>query len=175
MLAMATRWGLGRHAIMITNAKALGIVMLLTLYLSRILLTHHSYPFQTNITDEITYTMSLAFVKFSILLFYNRIFPNKGLRIAFVVTALFIIGYIITSVFGSIFACVPVRKQWDPTVPGTCMPFGSFVLGISIINIITDFTLLILPIPAIWRLNMKRTKKFLTILTMVAGSLCDLP
>ncbi|QKX52999.1 uncharacterized protein TRUGW13939_00070 [Talaromyces rugulosus] len=149
MLALVTRWGLGRHAIMITNAEAFG---------------------KTNVTNEITYTMSLAFVKFSILLFYDRIFPNKGLRKAFLATALFIIAWIITSIFGSIFACVPVNKQWDPAVPGKCMAFGSFVLGISIINIITDFTLLILPMPVIWGLNMKRTKKILTILTLVAGS-----
>ncbi|KAH8694199.1 hypothetical protein BGW36DRAFT_463777 [Talaromyces proteolyticus] len=147
--ALGTQWGLGKHAIRVTNGESLA---------------------KSNISDEVTYTVAIAFVKYSILLLYSRIFPSKGLRIAIITTAVFITAWACSSIFGSIFQCVPIRSQWDPSVQGKCINYGNFVLAIGIINIISDFVILVLPIPVIWSLNMKKTKKLLTIFTLVAGS-----
>lgn len=92
-----------------------------------------------------------------------------------IATALFITAWACATVFGSIFQCVPIRSQWDTSIQGKCIDYGTFVLTMGIINIITDFVILAIPIPAVWSLNMKRTKKILTILTLVADSLYAFP
>ena len=55
--------------------------------------------------------------------------------------------------------CNPRQKYLEPTIPGHC--FGRKQLGVvtSVINIFSDFSILILPLPLIWRLQMSWAKK----------------
>lgn len=74
-------------------------------------------------------------------------------------------------IFCSIFQCLPIASQWDLSVKGSCLNYRDFMMAISIVNILTDFILLLIPVPGIWSLFMDRAKKFLTLITLATGSL----
>ena len=55
--------------------------------------------------------------------------------------------------------CNPRQKYWEPIIPGHCFDRGQLGVATSVINIVSDFSILILPLPLIWRLQMSRAKK----------------
>ena len=150
-LGLATRWGLGRHLLLISDPQSLA---------------------QSNISDEVFYGLAIATIKLSILLLYLRIFPSTKFHIAVYITAFIVLGWMLSDVFGSIFQCTPIAGQWDPAlaVGMKCIDYGKFVLALGVINIITDFLILGLPIPIIWKLQMKSNRKLYTIGMFAAGS-----
>lgn len=49
--------------------------------------------------------------------------------------------------------CRPAQKNWDPTVEGTC---GNQIAGytaVSVVNVIIDVLMLLLPLPMVYRLQ----------------------
>lgn len=55
--------------------------------------------------------------------------------------------------------CRPVQKNWDPTVNGTC---GNQIAGyraVSIVNVVIDVVMCILPLPMILQLQVKSPYK----------------
>ena len=59
----------------------------------------------------------------------------------------------------AILQCVPIRKVWEPTVAGFCVngPLAAIIPGA--INVATDFVIVLLPIPLIYKLHMQRRWK----------------
>ncbi|OTA93718.1 hypothetical protein M434DRAFT_395395 [Hypoxylon sp. CO27-5] len=146
--SLSTRYGQGRHILLMTNPKAFTI---------------------SNLLDMSFYTWGMACIKFSILFLYHRIFPATRFR-----NALFIIGAIVTAwaiqaFFLSIFNCYPISVAWDHGIKGTCIDYGTVTLITGIINIIIDFILLAAPMPLLWNLQMPRRKKILLSCVFAAG------
>lgn len=63
----------------------------------------------------ITYNISLTITKISILLQYHRIFTLREMRIPVYVALVVVIAWGITTLFTSIFSCVPVHSYWKVT------------------------------------------------------------
>ncbi|CAL8575083.1 hypothetical protein XPA_001027 [Xanthoria parietina] len=59
-----------------------------------------------------------------------------------------------------ILQCIPREKIWNPSVPGTCINSTAGILSSAIVNTISDFLLLVLPLDTIWRLQMPQNKKW---------------
>lgn len=56
--------------------------------------------------------------------------------------------------------CTPIQKMWLPNIPGHCIGDNhQRMLATGIINIISDFSILILPFPIIWQLHLPMNKK----------------
>lgn len=56
--------------------------------------------------------------------------------------------------------CFPLRKYWDPDVPGECkLDNAKYLFAISIPNILIDVILLTLPVRYVMRLEMSRRHK----------------
>ncbi|KAJ6017688.1 hypothetical protein N7451_001067 [Penicillium sp. IBT 35674x] len=56
--------------------------------------------------------------------------------------------------------CVPVRKSWDPSTPGTCwLNFSNVGYTVGSWFVAADFSFAILPWFVVWDLNMKRKEK----------------
>ena len=55
--------------------------------------------------------------------------------------------------------CTPREKLWNPSVPGYCFSSRKLGLASGSINVISDFSILILPVPIIWRLQMSKKRK----------------
>lgn len=63
--------------------------------------------------------------------------------------------------FLNIFACSPREKIWNPTVPGTCLSFPGLSLPFGVFNILTNFSILVLPLPVIGRLKASLRKRIM--------------
>ncbi|UDD57897.1 hypothetical protein AFCA_005372 [Aspergillus flavus] len=74
-------------------------------------------------------------------------------------------------VFLYLFGCQPVAKAWDSTITeGHCVDRLSIMLASSVLNVITDFLMIIAPIPLIWKLNMRVWQKLgVTLMFFLGG------
>ncbi|KAH6604495.1 putative PTH11-type G-protein coupled receptor protein [Trichoderma cornu-damae] len=108
---------------------------------------------------EILYAWNLGWTKVSLLLMYYRIFHVPYFKkMAWFVGGL-VMAWVICITFLFIFICVPVQKLWYPEIPGHCInQVGTWIANASS-TIITDLAILILPIPQIWKLQLRKTEK----------------
>jgi hypothetical protein len=67
--------------------------------------------------------------------------------------------------------CRPFKYNWDKSIPGTCGDVHGFWKGNTIPNLLTDFVLVIIPLPSVYRLNVKLYVKIGVGLTFMAGSM----
>ena len=71
--------------------------------------------------------------------------------------------------FCFIFACRPRAKLRNPEIPGTCIDNNASIISTSIINTFSDFSILLLPVYAVWKLNMAIERKLLLLRFLVRG------
>lgn len=108
---------------------------------------------------ENLYVYNLVWTKLSFLMMYYRIFRFPYFkRWAFVIGG-FVIMWVITVTFLFVFICVPVQKLWYPDLPGHCINQVGTWIANATSTIVTDLAILILPIPQIWKLQLKRSEK----------------
>ena len=105
------------------------------------------------------YTLTILFIKASILMFYRRIFPQKWFHVTVWVLMAISISYNLSCGLASVLQCVPIEHQWDPTVPAYCINYYSVVVFSGVVNSVTDFVILGLPLPVINSLQMSRSQK----------------
>ncbi|KAK3321247.1 hypothetical protein B0T19DRAFT_262558 [Cercophora scortea] len=153
ILGMTTQTGVGKHAILISDPRLLQIFF---------------------ITSEVIYSVCICFIKWSILAFFSRVFPQPWFRRALYGVSTFVLAWCFTTVFAISFQCVPFAFNWDTTIPGGhCIDIGGMALATSIMNILTDFAILTLPLPIIFNLNVKTQRKWgLAFLFAVGGGAC---
>jgi hypothetical protein len=108
------------------------------------------------------YNFLIFVTKLSILLQLGRIFDphrsgwtHRSIWFLIVFNALF---YLSTTV-AQLLTCLPREKIWHPLVEGKCLDLGAMLIAGAAVNIISDFALLILPIVAIWQLQLSNMKK----------------
>jgi hypothetical protein len=104
------------------------------------------------------------------LLQYRRIFPTKKFQIANWLTMAVVIAYTIWTVFSSIFTCIPVRAFWTHE-KATCLNQFAVWFTNAAINIVTDFAIILLPIPVIQKLNLGKRQKIGLISIFAVGGL----
>lgn len=129
---------------------------------------------QLDMVSQSAYSFSMMFIKCSILSFYGSIFSSKRFRYCLWFVSAVVIIWALS--FGSIslLQSMPKTARLDETVPkGTSIDYGmAFVVGAPI-NIITDFIILSMPIPLVWRLHVTKKKKLLLCFTFaMGGSAC---
>ncbi|OJJ64192.1 hypothetical protein ASPSYDRAFT_84214 [Aspergillus sydowii CBS 593.65] len=117
----------------------------------------------------ITYPWTVGFTKISILLLYKRLFPVAKMRIAIWV-GIAIIGIL----YGSFIIMSAVNIGICVTVGTDISPFCDFVHTGLVIwqgasNVVTDFYLVVLPIPQVLKLKLSRKKKIGLCLTFASG------
>ena len=128
---------------------------------------------QSCLVRYVLYPSSVCFVKLSILAFYCRLFPLKWLKRTSITLGVFVILATCTKVSGDIFQCLPVDSAWNPKAHKRCMNFVDLVMVSGILNIATDLVILALPMPALWKLNMAKVKKWeLTGMFLAGGLVC---
>ncbi|KUI61327.1 hypothetical protein VP1G_08505 [Cytospora mali] len=147
-LGLSTRYGDGRHIIFVTNRRMLQIL---------------------SISMEATYSGSIAFLKLSILALYSSIFPNRRFNYWIRVVSGFIVSWALMSAIGAICQCMPVESFWDDSISGHCIKYGYLQFVATICNIITDFVILLMPIPLVRRLHTSKDNKRLLHFSFTMG------
>ncbi len=71
--------------------------------------------------------------------------------------------------------CRPFAKNWDPLLPGTCGSSTASFLADGIINIVIDLTMIILPMPLVWQLQMSQQRKLALSAVFALGILYVFP
>ena len=112
--------------------------------------------------EQILYCPLIFLTKLSILLQYLRIFvPNHAGKLYYTVQLIIwlnLLFYTATALV-EIFTCMPRKKIWEPSTPGRCVNIGILVITTGAINVISDFSILMLPLSSIWGLQMPRKRK----------------
>ncbi len=88
----------------------------------------------------------------------------------------FVIALTVACILVSIFQCVPIHDFWD-TLGGTlskelgghCIRIELYFLVAGAINTVTDFALLAMPIPILWRLRTGKPQKLILTAIFVMG------
>ncbi len=121
------------------------------------------------------YDIALFLTKASALLFFSRLFPKHTnapwFNWAIYVTHALNAAWLIAIIFGTIFMCDPVEKNWNPFVPGTCGPTNALWIGSAVPSVVIDLIILVLPLPKIWGLQMSRARKAGLTLVFILGYL----
>lgn len=140
----AQRLGFGRH---LWDLRAIDIV-------------GEGHLLEILLVIELLSIPTVTMLKVSFLLFFERVFfPNKALkhltRWGMTIIVLFNTGLLLQAIW----SCRPVQKAYRPEIPGTCdrgyiTPYFS-----GVFNVISDFYILALPLPFLWRLNMNIKRK----------------
>ncbi|KAL8671375.1 MAG: hypothetical protein Q9168_004123 [Polycauliona sp. 1 TL-2023] len=121
--------------------------------------------FWTKVVTNHLYIVGCTTAKFSLLLFLYRIFNvSFRFRIASWILAAVLGIWTSVTILLCIFACKPIRASWEIDVilaPTTkcaiSVPNVTTIHGFC--NVITDFALLLLPVPLLWKLQATTKKK----------------
>ncbi|KAI9375556.1 hypothetical protein BJX61DRAFT_549254 [Aspergillus egyptiacus] len=118
---------------------------------------------------SIAYPWTVGFTKISILLLYRRLFPLSRIRIGIWI-GIIMIG----TLYGAFIIISGVNIAKCVTVSPNISPFCDFVhLGLVIwqaaFNVVTDFYLVILPLPRILRLQISTKRKIGLCITFASG------
>ena len=100
------------------------------------------------------YNFAITAIKGSLLYLYYRVFfVSRYFRYSLWAVGLFVAAYSITQVFAAIFQCMPIRSNWTIGVQHYCIntPVGATI--IAAFNVLTDFIILALPMPLLYKLQ----------------------
>ncbi|KAK6510253.1 hypothetical protein TWF481_004970 [Arthrobotrys musiformis] len=117
----------------------------------------------------VAYNFSLTLTKTAILLQYLRIFNSKVFRVAAYVMMFIVFGYATEAILTAVFNCVPVEAFWTGDPTAKCIPREALWFANAGLNIFTDFSIAILPLPVIIKLNMPKRQKIPLMMIFALG------
>ncbi|CAL8576420.1 hypothetical protein XPA_002305 [Xanthoria parietina] len=120
---------------------------------------------------NIVYCPAVALAKVAILIFYLRLNPQKTFRYSVFAVLFITVGYMIALCFALFFQCRPVAKVWNPLLEGHCVNAKDLYLWNTILNVITDFLVILVPIPMLRTLQVGTRQKWVIGLLFGIGSL----
>ncbi|RMX90154.1 hypothetical protein D0869_00326 [Hortaea werneckii] len=114
----------------------------------------HVVDFLRNLfVAQLLYTVCITLNKATILAFYWRLFSVRS-RIPILAVTAVVVAWFVAIFFCVLFTCIPVTAQWDISITNAkCISTRSIWIGGSIVNVVTDVVLLIMPLPYVWNLN----------------------
>lgn len=118
--------------------------------------------------------MGITFTKASIILFYQRLFVPSGTRWTTIWCAIWFVFwfnllYALALVLTVSTQCV--GKEALVAQGKECVNQFAVLIGASVINVTTDLMILVIPIVAIWGLQMPLDKKWRVSLIFAVGAL----
>jgi hypothetical protein len=124
----------------------------------------------------LVYVVTVPLIKLSILLFYRRIF---GMTYSMWFCVFLTAGYFVSCMVAFLVCCRPVSYYWtqyaDPS-GGVCVfNLYPFYIGNAAANVVTDGIILLVPIPLVWKLQMRKTQKVMLSGIFLLGGLYVTP
>lgn len=128
---------------------------------------------QTTFTLEITYPFLVCADKLSVLFLYRRIFTMRVRYFAIFwwVLICYLAIFFISINIAILTACKPISSFWDLSSPVVCRV--SYVPGMifAILNAVSDFAVLCLPMHIVWHLQMPVLQRVANAGIVLLGSL----
>ncbi|KAL4996310.1 hypothetical protein BDV10DRAFT_187258 [Aspergillus recurvatus] len=116
------------------------------------------------------YNAALLCAKASILMQYFRVFPSKRMRHICWSMIGILATYGTWAVLSGFLNCIPVARFWDPTIPGSCLSSKGLWFSNASMHIATDLAILVIPIPALSKLELPRKQRVALISIFAVGS-----
>ncbi|THW24820.1 hypothetical protein D6C86_06842 [Aureobasidium pullulans] len=110
------------------------------------------------------------FVKFALLFFYRHTTYERWHHWVIWFMEFVAFGFGVSSILVIIFQCVPIAHLWDKNTPGTCVDIKAFFYSNSIIMIVNDIILYVLPIIFTWKLQLRLTQRIVLNLLFALGA-----
>ncbi|KAF2770284.1 hypothetical protein EJ03DRAFT_78296 [Teratosphaeria nubilosa] len=102
---------------------------------------------------QLLYTCCICFIKAAILSFYWRLFSVKN-RIPILIVSGVVVAWFFAIFLAVIFTCEPINAQWNILITDRkCIKTRTIWLSGSIVNVLTDAVLLVMPLPYVWSLH----------------------
>lgn len=116
--------------------------------------------------------VAMGFTKLSILLLYLKLLaPGMKLRFAVYGILAFVASYTVALELSLLFACNPIIKLYHSYLRGSCsINIIAHALTQGILNIISDFFIIIVPIPMVWSMHMSTKQKVGVVGIFATGS-----
>ncbi|KAL2839307.1 hypothetical protein BJX68DRAFT_247884 [Aspergillus pseudodeflectus] len=122
----------------------------------------------------LVYVPMVFVIKVALLAVVLRIFAVDRQKVMLVYgTIVVLLLYYIPALFIKIFFCKPISAYWYgvEATNGTCLDQRKVIIADATISMISDFWILVLPIPMLWSLKMTLNKKLRVIGILGAGGL----
>lgn len=122
------------------------------------------------VATYLVWMVSVAALQISILAFYTRTFGiYRTFRfICFGMIAV-VTAWFIGAFFSFLFACNPIHKLWDTLTPGTCTLGVPLCASVGMIHIVLDASILLMPLPQLWKLQMAVSTKIVLTFLLTLG------
>ncbi|KPM44632.1 hypothetical protein AK830_g1897 [Neonectria ditissima] len=144
---------------------------LMGVHVWEISLKDFNYGSKFMVMTPVLYAIETGFAKISLVLFYNKLSPQKWWKWSVCGTFILVVGYNVAIFFAVIFGCRPLQKHWTAEMTdGSCVNRPAIYIATAALGIFSDLVLLVLPIPMIVRLQMPPRQKAGLILLFTIGS-----
>ena len=114
---------------------------------------------QLLLAAELSWVCSTTATKFSLLFLYMRVFPQRSFRFMSYGLMAVVASYFLGATLYFLLKCRPFSANWDITIENACGDQHAGWLGTGIVNIATDFLVLISPMHKVWRLQLPAKTK----------------
>jgi hypothetical protein len=138
------------------------------------LTTNCSFNSQASYAVTLVYVPMVFVIKVALLAVMLRIFAPDRHKVMIVYgTIIVLLLYYIPALFIKIFFCKPISAYWYgiEATGGSCLDQRKVIIADATISMISDFWILILPIPMLWSLKMSFSKKLRVLGILGAGGL----
>lgn len=126
-------------------------------------------------SSQFFYAMVVGLVKVSITWNMKRIFSVPGFQIAAYVVIACSIAWALQTMLVPIFLCAPISYNWDASVDGKCGDSMLAYTSVSVVDIVTDALVLLLPIKPLARLHIQKAYKIALLAVFGSVIMYDAP
>ncbi|OJJ07932.1 hypothetical protein ASPVEDRAFT_155667 [Aspergillus versicolor CBS 583.65] len=131
--------------------------------------------FKISYASTIIYAPLAMTVKVTLLLVLAKIYrPLRGALAVYIILALNVVYYLII-LFVKAFICMPVSAYWTKTTgpdgSGTCLDRPAVLIADSLISVISDIAILVLPVVFTWPLQMRMRVKIKVVSLLGLGGI----
>lgn len=119
------------------------------------------------------YFTQVTLLKLSLVLFYVRVFPSKGVQRILWGTIVFVTLWGVAFVVTAIFQCQPIHyfwTKWDGLHQGKCLDINAITSSNAGLSVALDFWILGIPLWQLWGLKMHWKKKVGVALMFCVGT-----
>ena len=153
-------YGVGHHAATLTSQQLVWFGKVLHSPLETSVPMANRLPLQIFFATVFTHTSALACAKLSYIMLLYRIFILPRFRIFLWLMAIVVICWFIISILLQVLSCFPIQKHWDPNAAGHCGDQLKVQVSEPIPWIVTDFAVLVAPLPLIKRLHLPAAQRW---------------
>ncbi|RYP69899.1 hypothetical protein DL771_005842 [Monosporascus sp. 5C6A] len=151
--------GTGWDDIFIVAAAVLGNLLLI-LFGYCIGSTDRTYREKLFFVSHTLFLLCICFIKLSVLSFYLRVFAAEGrLRTLCRGLAAAFVLWSAANIVALLNICRPLASFWGPLHDRACARQEAVDVSICVFNAASDLLLIALPMPVVWRLQMRRSLK----------------